>query len=101
MTAASASKPATAEIVRFPIAGMTCGSCVNRITRAIRKLDGVTKVTVDLGKETATVRREPALVSNAALAAAVAAAGYQADMEATVLLAPGGYRSFVERLLRR
>jgi copper chaperone CopZ len=50
---------------------MTCGSCVNRITGAVRRLDGVTKVSVDLRNETATVRREPALVSNADLAAAV------------------------------
>lgn len=59
------------EAIRFPVAGMTCGSCVNRITGAVRRLDGVTKVSVDLRNETATVRREPALVSNADLAAAV------------------------------
>jgi Cu+-exporting ATPase len=82
-----------AETIRFPVAGMTCGSCVNRITRAIRKLDGVTKVDVDLRKETATVRREPALVSNAALAAAVAAAGYEADLDAVVTIPPEEQRS--------
>lgn len=59
------------ETIRFPVAGMTCGSCVNRITRAVRRLPGVTKVDVDLRRETATVRHEPALVSNAALAAAM------------------------------
>jgi len=90
-----------AETIRFPVAGMTCGSCVNRITRAIRKLDGVTRVSVDLREETTTVRREPALVSNAALAAAVAAAGYEADLGATVEVPPGGDRSFLARLLGR
>ena len=89
------------ETIRFPVAGMTCGSCVNRITRAVRKLDGVTKVRVDLRRETATVRREPAMVSNAALAAAVADAGYEADVEAAEVIAPGTDRSVLELILRR
>jgi Cu+-exporting ATPase len=79
---------------------MTCGSCVNRITRALRKLDGVARVTVDLRRETATVSREPALVSNAALAAAVADAGYAADMAAAVTVSPDQRQGFVARLLR-
>jgi len=89
------------EAIRFPVAGMTCGSCVNRIVRAVRRLDGVTKVSVDLRRETATVRRDPALVSNAALAAAVAAAGYEADLEHAVVVPPGTDRFFIERLLGR
>ena len=91
----------TVETVRFPVRGMTCGSCVNRITRAVRKLDGVTKVRVDLRRETATVRREPALVSNAALAAAVADAGYEADVEAAEVIAPCPDRSVLNLILRR
>jgi Cu+-exporting ATPase len=79
---------------------MTCGSCVNRITRALRKLDGVARVTVDLRRETATVSREPVLVSNAALAAAVADAGYAADMAAAVTVSPDQRQGFVARLLR-
>jgi len=79
---------------------MTCGSCVNRITRALRKLDGVVRVTVDLRRETATISREPALVSNAALAAAVADAGYAADMAAAVTVSPDQRQGFVARLLR-
>jgi len=64
-------------------------------------LDGVTRVDVDLRMETATVRREPALVSNAALAAAVADAGYQADLASAVAVPSNEGRSFVERLLGR
>ena len=79
---------------------MTCGSCVNRITRALRKLDGVVRVTVDLRRETATICREPALVSNAALAAAVADAGYAADMAAAATVSPDQGQGFVARLLR-
>ena len=90
----------TIEAIRFPVSGMTCGSCVNRITSAVRKLDGVTRVTVDLRRETATVSREPALVSNAALAAAVAEAGYEADLTAAVTISPDQRQGFVARLLR-
>ena len=95
----SATAP-SAETIRFPVAGMTCGSCVNRITRAVRKLDGVTRVVVDLRRETTTVSREPALVSNAALAAAVAEAGYAADLAAAVAVSPDERQGFVARLLR-
>lgn len=91
----------TAETIRFPVRGMTCGSCVNRIMRAVRKLDGVTRVDVDLRRETATIRREPALVSNAALAAAVADAGYQADLDAALVVPPGADRGFLARILGR
>lgn len=89
------------ETVRFPVAGMTCTSCVNRITRAIRKLDGVTRVDVDLRRETATVVREPASVSDAALAAAVSEAGYEADLGSAEILPTVPHRSLLDRLLGR
>jgi Cu+-exporting ATPase len=89
------------ETIRFPVAGMTCGSCVNRITRAVRKLDGVTRVDVDLRRETATVRREPALVSNAELAAAVVEAGYEPDLDAAVVVETAERPSLVQRLMGR
>jgi copper ion binding protein len=89
------------ETIRFPVAGMTCGSCVNRITRAIRRLDGVTKVHVDLRRETATVRREPALVSNAALAAAVVDAGYDADLDRVEILPAEERPGLIARLFGR
>ncbi len=90
-----------AETIRFPVSGMTCNSCVNQITRALRKLDGVTKVAVDLRRETATVRREPALVSNVELAAAVAEAGYQADLASAVVIPGGEAGGLIDRLLGR
>jgi Cu+-exporting ATPase len=89
------------EAIRFPVAGMTCSSCISRITRAVRRLDGVTKVSVDLRAETATVRREPALVSNAALEAAVAAAGYTADLAAAVVVPFDERQGLLDRLLHR
>jgi len=38
-----------AELVRFPIEGMTCTSCVGHITKAVRRIDGV--YTESLGEE--------------------------------------------------
>jgi Cu+-exporting ATPase len=70
------------ETIRFPVAGMTCASCINRITRSLRRLDGVERIKVDLGHETVTVRRDRDRASDAALAAAVAEAGYEADIDA-------------------
>jgi Cu+-exporting ATPase len=96
----SAPSPTT-EIIRFPVRGMTCGSCVNRIMRAVGKVPGVTKVSVDLRHETATVRREHASVSDAVLAATIAIAGYEADLAAAEILPPGSDRSFLDRLLGR
>ena len=89
------------QVVRFPVRGMTCGSCVNRIMRSVGKVPGVAKVSVDLRHETATVRREASLVPDAALAAAVAAAGYEADLAAAEVLPPGSDRGLLERLLGR
>ena len=89
------------ETIRFPVAGMTCSSCVNRITRALRTIDGVSTVRVDLRHETATVRRDPRRVADTTLAAAVTASGYQADLEAAIPIADVQRRSFLDHLLRR
>ena len=69
------------EIVSFPVEGMTCASCVNRITRFLQKVDGVEGANVNLAAETATVRFDPARVAVGDLAEAVEAAGYVARVE--------------------
>lgn len=87
------------EAVRFPVEGMTCGSCIGRITRAVRRVDGVRGVSVDLGTEHVTVRRSPGTASAAELAAAIEAAGYGTDPAAAVAVPPE--RTLLERLLGR
>ena len=77
--AARAAEPI--EIVSFPVDGMTCASCVNRITRFLEKVDGVDGADVNLAAENATVRFDPARVSLPDLAAAVDAAGYVAHVD--------------------
>ena len=89
------------ETIRFPVAGMTCSSCVNRITRALRKVDGVSTVRVDLRHETATVGRDPERASDAALAAAIADAGYRADLDASTVVPTVEPIGFLEGLRRR
>ena len=74
------------ETIRFPIEGMTCASCVSRITRALRKVEGVEQAKVDLREEMGTVRRDPLVASDHALAAAIAAAGYEAKFEASTVI---------------
>ncbi len=83
MTAAAPVAPAAPqlEIVSFPVEGMTCASCVNRITRFLNKVDGVAEANVNLASESATVRYDAGQVSVADLVAAVDAAGYVARVE--------------------
>ena len=72
------------EIVSFPVEGMTCASCVNRITRFLSKVDGVQIANVNLASESATVRYDAGMVTVADLVAAVDAAGYVARLERAV-----------------
>ena len=76
--------PATPlEIVSFPVEGMTCASCVNRITRFLGKVDGVEEANVNLATESATVRFDAGHACRSAdLVAAVDAAGYVARVGA-------------------
>jgi Cu+-exporting ATPase len=69
------------EIVSFPIEGMTCASCVNRITRFLNKVDGVEAADVNIATEAATVRFDPGRTTVAGLAEAVEAAGYVARVD--------------------
>lgn len=62
------------------ITGMTCASCVSRIQRTIRKLNGVTRVSVSLAGERAAVTYDPARLTEAGLIAAVEAIGYGASL---------------------
>ncbi len=62
--------------VELPITGMTCANCARTIERALRKLDGVLEVNVNLASERASVEYIPSLVSLEALKSAVEDAGY-------------------------
>ena len=46
----------TANLIKLPIEGMTCASCVARVEKALLKVPGVTGAAVNLATETATVQ---------------------------------------------
>ncbi len=83
----------TAAGVRFPVEGMTCASCVNRIERYLRKVDGVVEANVNLATESATVRFDPARVDLDDLRSAVEAAGYEARIDRAELSGAAGTQS--------
>ncbi|HEY6058811.1 MAG TPA: heavy metal-associated domain-containing protein [Candidatus Limnocylindrales bacterium] len=90
------------ETIRVPIEGMTCTSCVSRVTRELRKLDGVDRVRVDLATESATVRLDPTLTRWASIASAVERAGYVGLVDRAEPVDDGGPLGLLERFgLRR
>lgn len=67
--------------VQFPVEGMTCASCVNRIERFLNKVDGVEVAVINLATEQATVTFDPSLTGVGELGKAVEAAGYEARLD--------------------
>jgi Cu+-exporting ATPase len=65
-------------VCTLEIGGMTCASCVGRVEKALRRVEGVTEAQVNLATEVATVGFDPLRVGVDELAAAVARAGYTA-----------------------
>lgn len=87
-----------AELVRVPIDGMICTSCVSHITKAVRKLDGVESVKVDLGSESAIVGFDDARTSLTEIAAAITQAGYEPHPELAAPFSPTAPRGLLQRL---
>lgn len=59
----------------FKVTGMTCGHCVSSVTSEVSKLDGVTKVDVDLASGSVTVESDLP-IDKVAIASAVDEAGF-------------------------
>src|SRR4051794_15361230 len=64
------------EVVRLPVAGMTCDHCVGTVRRALEAIPGVESAAVDLKQGRADVTLDPARADRARLKGAVEAAGY-------------------------
>ncbi|WP_294534269.1 cation-translocating P-type ATPase, partial [uncultured Pseudoflavonifractor sp.] len=64
---------------KFDVTGMTCSACSAHVDKAVRKVDGVTEVNVNLLSNSMTVEYDPAKTSPQAIEAAVTAAGYGAS----------------------
>jgi Cu+-exporting ATPase len=68
----------------FPVSGMTCASCVNRVEQALSGVPGVVSVNVNLASEKATVEYIEG-TEFAELRRAVREAGYELGPEAATL----------------
>jgi Cu+-exporting ATPase len=69
----------------FPIEGMTCASCVQRVERSLKKIDGVSNAVANLATEKVTVTYAPTKVHPAILQKAVADSGYKLIIEIPTL----------------
>jgi heavy metal translocating P-type ATPase len=73
----AAGMPAPIDSIDIPIQGMTCASCVGRVEKAIRSVEGVAAANVNLATERAHVEFAPSEANPAAVADAIRAAGYE------------------------
>ena len=67
----------TAHLIKLPIEGMTCASCVARVEKALKRVPGVASAEVNLATEVATVSLAEGVAPDSLLAA-VRSAGYEA-----------------------
>ncbi|MFL9932193.1 heavy metal translocating P-type ATPase [Paraburkholderia sp. RL18-103-BIB-C] len=68
----------------LPVEGMTCASCVSRVEKAISKVPGVERATVNIATERANVTTDSSVVPDA-LVEAVKRAGYEVPQSSTSL----------------
>jgi P-type Cu+ transporter len=69
----------TAQVIKLPVEGMTCASCVARVEKALKRVPGVAAAEVNLATETATVSLAEG-ASPQSLVEAVRGAGYEARL---------------------
>src|ERR1051325_2732611 len=74
--AASATEPSRARSLTIPIEGMSCASCVARIEDGLRAMPGVSKASVNLATERATVEYHPGETAPSSIAETIRSLGY-------------------------
>lgn len=74
----------------LPIGGMTCAACAAAVERALRKLEGVSDVSVNFATKRAAVMFDRQVVDAEALVGAVRRAGYEAEMPPAASVGPAG-----------
>ncbi|MFE6647874.1 heavy metal translocating P-type ATPase [Nocardioides sp. NPDC057772] len=79
------SPTATPTEQQLEIEGMTCASCVRRVTKAISRVEGVEDANVNLATETALVHFDPTRTDLAEISAAIEKAGYQAVLRSSTV----------------
>jgi len=68
------------EKISLPVEGMTCASCVARVEKSIKKINGVEDVAVNLASEKASLSIDKSKVNIADLKKAVEEAGYKVNL---------------------
>ncbi|MBI5464738.1 MAG: heavy metal translocating P-type ATPase, partial [Ignavibacteriales bacterium] len=66
----------TIQTLTLPIEGMTCASCVARVEKVLKRIDGVEQAAVNLATEKVSFSFDPSKASLEELASAVNEAGY-------------------------
>ena len=64
----------------FTVSGMSCGGCVNSLTRVLKTVPGIEPIKIEVGK--AQLRLDPNRVTTQAVKDAVARAGFEVVSEA-------------------
>jgi Cu+-exporting ATPase len=64
--------------VTIPVGGMTCAACSARVEKALGKLEGIERASVNLASEKATVVYNPVVIRMPAIKEAIEKAGYEA-----------------------
>lgn len=72
------------------IGGMTCGGCVNAVTRALKAVNGVRTVEVSLRPGQATVEFDESKTSAEQIRTAVVRAGYDVEPASAAHQGKGG-----------
>jgi P-type Cu+ transporter len=72
--------PATIKNLILPVEGMTCASCVARVEKTLKKIDGVDSANVNLATEAVALSFDPTKTSLDALAKAIEGAGYKLNL---------------------
>ncbi len=73
----------------LPITGMTCASCVATIEKGLSKLPGVSRASVNLASEKASIEYDPSKVDTKALIDTISDVGYGVAVEKTTFSVGG------------
>ena len=82
--ATAATNAADMKTLVMPVEGMSCVACAARVKQALKDIDGVADVEVNLADRNARVRFAPSKVSPDRLVAAVNRLGYRAGPPAAL-----------------
>ena len=89
-TAASTQSATAIRDATIPVDGMSCGSCVARLKRGLKPIDGVVEVHVSLEQRNAVIRYDEGKVSADRLVAAINDLGYTAGVPVVTPVKGGG-----------